>query len=144
MKKVTHSATETKKLAIELAKNFKGGELLGLEGDLGSGKTVFVQGLAKGLGIKEKVNSPTFVLMKIYQLPKAVKQITQLVHVDAYRLQGAQEFKDIGLDEYTDKKNTLVVIEWIDKVAKVKSWAKYKQISFNFGEKPNNRTILIK
>ena len=67
MKKITtKSALQTKKLGQQLAGNLNGGEVFGLTGDLGSGKTVFVQGLAKGLGIKQVVNSPTFVVMKVY------------------------------------------------------------------------------
>lgn len=100
-------------LAQELAKDLIGGEVLGLVGDLGSGKTVFVQGLAKALGVKEAVSSPTFVLMKSY----ATKKGKYLIHVDAYRLTASDQLADIGLAEYFGRPDSIVVIEWADQVA---------------------------
>lgn|SRR3989338_5118697 len=108
------SLVETQTIANEILKKMSGGEVLGLIGDLGAGKTTFVQFLAQALGVKEKVNSPTFALMKVYQTTNA--KIKTLVHADAYRLNQADELKNIGLAEYFNQPDCIVVIEWADKV----------------------------
>lgn len=152
MKKyITENPKETKLLAKKLIKKFFGGGVWGLVGDLGSGKTVFVQGLAKALGIKKIVNSPTFVLMKIYAIRdsclagrQARFAIRQLVHIDAYRLNNYQELMDIGLWEYLGRKDTLVVIEWADKVPEIKKIPGYREIIFAPGKGENIRLIKIK
>lgn len=141
MKKyLTKSPAETKSLAAKIAKHLKGSEVLGLIGELGSGKTVFIQGLAEALGVRKTVNSPTFILMKIYDLRKAIDDIRQLVHVDAYRINNYRELLDIGLGEYLNKKNNLVVIEWADKVKKILPKNSIL-IYFLYGSKPNQRII---
>jgi tRNA threonylcarbamoyladenosine biosynthesis protein TsaE len=88
---LTKSADDTRALAAELAPLLRAGDLLVLAGDLGTGKTAFVQGLARGLGVSEPVTSPAFVLVRTYRgrLP--------LVHVDVYRLDHLQEVVDLGV-----------------------------------------------
>lgn len=103
----THSAEETKQIAADFAKTLKGGEFVALVGDLGTGKTTFVQGLAAALGSSAKVKSPTFTIMDIY--PTNHKTIKQIVHVDYYRVPDAAI--DIGLDDYR-RKDTIIVAEW--------------------------------
>jgi tRNA threonylcarbamoyladenosine biosynthesis protein TsaE len=107
---------QTKKLARELAKQLKGGEIIALEGDLGAGKTTFTQYLAKSFGIKQNVTSPTFVLMKIYKVESRKFKVKSLVHVDCYRLDDAQELFYLGIEEYLNKPDSIVVIEWADKI----------------------------
>lgn len=138
----TNSAEETKKLASETAHSLKGGEVLGLVGDLGAGKTVFVQGLAETLGIKEIVNSPTFVLMKVYQVSNQQSAISKLIHVDAYRLSNSQELKDIGLDEYLAQKDSVVIIEWADKVKDLLPPGSL-MIEFKAGPVENQRIVYV-
>lgn len=104
-------------LAKGLARELKGGETIGLIGDLGAGKTVFAQGLAKGLGVKSNVNSPTFVLMKVYKV--SAGKIKRLIHIDAYRLDSAVDLENLGLLDYLGKPENVVVIEWADKVKKI-------------------------
>jgi len=116
---ITHSEKETIKFAARLAKQLKGGEIIGLIGDLGAGKTVFVKGLAKGLGIKETITSPTFVLMKVYRLSLNQKKIKNLVHIDAYRIQSSEDIIAIGASEYWQRPDTITVIEWADKIKTV-------------------------
>lgn len=123
MEIITKSEKETFEFARKFAKTLKGGEIIGLIGDLGAGKTVFVKGLAAGLGVKQTVNSPTFVLMKIYPVPKH-KTIKTLCHIDAYRIKNADELTAIGANEYFDKKNVITIIEWTDKI-------KFAKITFN-------------
>ena len=106
MEVTTNSAEETKELAFKLAKNIKGGDIICLYGQLGSGKTTFVQGLVNGLGIKDKVQSPTFVVMRFYG-----KKL-QVAHIDLYRLESKEEVENLGLEEYFGNKDTVCVIEW--------------------------------
>ena len=118
MKKIiTNSEQETFDFAYEYAKNLKGGEIIGLKGDLGSGKTVFSKGLAAGLGIKQNVTSPTFVVMKVYSVENH-KSIKTFCHIDAYRLSGS-DIESTGIQEYIDDKNTILVIEWVDRIKKI-------------------------
>ncbi len=100
---VSNSAEETKLIGERLASLLEAGDVLTLEGDLGAGKTTFTKGIAKGLGVKRTVNSPTFTIVKEYEgrLP--------LYHMDVYRLEDSDE--DIGFDEYFNG-NGVSVVEW--------------------------------
>jgi tRNA threonylcarbamoyladenosine biosynthesis protein TsaE len=89
---------------------------LGLIGPLGAGKTTLVQYLAKALGVKQTVNSPTFVLLKEYSIRGKFKKI---IHIDAYRLSSEWALLEIGLADYLVDKKNLIVIEWADKVKKI-------------------------
>ena len=93
-----------------------------LQGDLGSGKTTFTQALARALGIKENLTSPTFVLMKSYKISKETTQrlnlsVKNLVHIDAYRLTSGQDLKNLGWDELVANPDNLIVVEWPEQVA---------------------------
>ncbi len=110
----THSEKETRDLARKLAKDFRG--IIALSGELGSGKTTFVQGLAKGLGIKEKIISPTFVLIRQHKIPKTKKI---LYHIDLYRLDNPNQFESLGLEELLQNPNAIVLIEWAEKIKEI-------------------------
>lgn len=107
---------ETQSLAAKIASKFKGGEIIALEGELGAGKTTFTKGLAKSLGIKKHITSPTFVLMKIHPVQNSNFRVQALVHVDCYRLDEPQELFYLGIEEYLNQPETVVVIEWADKI----------------------------
>src|SRR3989338_4896065 len=111
---ISHSEKETKKIAADFAKNIISG-VIALSGKLGAGKTIFVQGFAKSLGIKEKVISPTFVLIRQHQIPKTKKT---LFHIDLYRLENTQQFSSLGLEELFNDPNNIVLIEWAEKISK--------------------------
>ena len=111
---ITKNVKETNKVATDFANNLESGQLIALSGNLGAGKTIFVKALAASLGIKENITSPTFVLMKSYSVN--YKKIKQLIHVDCYRLDGSEDLADIGLQDFLDDSQTLVVIEWADKL----------------------------
>lgn len=96
--------------SLDSARDKSHATLLALRGDLGAGKTTFVQALAKNLGIKEKVQSPTYVLMKKYQIPNSKFQT--LVHVDLYRLEKPEEFAALKPEEFLSDPKNLVCIEW--------------------------------
>ncbi|MFA6253548.1 MAG: tRNA (adenosine(37)-N6)-threonylcarbamoyltransferase complex ATPase subunit type 1 TsaE [Patescibacteria group bacterium] len=112
---ISKSQIETEKIAQSLVQKLQGGEVLALIGNLGAGKTVFVKGLAKALGIEDNITSPTFVLMKIYQTQH--QKIKRLVHVDCYRLEKTEDLAEIGLADYLDDPENVVVIEWADRLA---------------------------
>lgn len=107
---ITNNYKETQKIGERLAKKIKPPIILALISDLGGGKTTFTQGLAKGLGIKNIITSPTFVLEKIYNIPK---KKYNLHHYDLYRI----DPDDILIDEILENaKDNIVVIEWADKI----------------------------
>ena len=110
MKKITKSEKETIKFGQSFVKKLKGGEVVLLLGDLGAGKTTFVKGAAKGFGIKKTVTSPTFVLMKVYEISK--KQIERLVHIDTYRGMDKKDLEAIGAFEYFGQKGSVCFVEW--------------------------------
>lgn len=107
-KYLTYSEEETKKLAQNLAKKFKKG-VLALTGDLGTGKTTFATGFAKGLGIKEKIISPTFMLIRQHQIPNSDKLF---YHIDLYRI---KDLTQLGLREITSNLDNIILIEWAEK-----------------------------
>ncbi|MDD5527916.1 MAG: tRNA (adenosine(37)-N6)-threonylcarbamoyltransferase complex ATPase subunit type 1 TsaE [Patescibacteria group bacterium] len=118
MKIITHSEKETFSFAKKLAKKAKGGEVYALSGNLGAGKTVFARGFAGGLGVKRNVNSPTFVLMKIYPVKKN-KSIKHLCHIDAYRLKSARDLAAIGVADYLGQKDSVCLVEWPERIKKI-------------------------
>ena len=132
---LTNAPSHTKKLGERLAKRIKKKKLkktafvVGLEGELGGGKTTFLQGFAKGLGIKEKILSPTFVIMKKYEVRSMKKQrkkssglrtsYSRLYHVDCYRIQKPKEILDLGFKEIVSNPENIVVIEWANKIKNI-------------------------
>ncbi|MDP2741712.1 MAG: tRNA (adenosine(37)-N6)-threonylcarbamoyltransferase complex ATPase subunit type 1 TsaE [bacterium] len=128
---ITKNAGQTQKLGEKLAKevfalrrfapqdkNNKRAVIFGLQGDLGSGKTTFLQGFAKGLGIKEKILSPTFVIFKRFEIKKQKKQFSNFYHFDCYRIQKPKEILDMGFKEIILNPKNIVAIEWPEKIKK--------------------------
>ena len=107
--RITRSAAETAQLAQMVGKKLHEGTVVCLDGDLGAGKTLFVQNVAKMLGVEGEVTSPTFNLMNVYE------GICPIYHFDLYRLETEEELEDIGFYEYTEDPEGIVVIEWSDK-----------------------------
>ncbi|MBU0619595.1 tRNA (adenosine(37)-N6)-threonylcarbamoyltransferase complex ATPase subunit type 1 TsaE [Patescibacteria group bacterium] len=117
MKIITNSEKETFELGKKFVKKIKPGDIIGLIGDLGAGKTIFAKGIADGLGVKQNINSPTFVIMKIYKINTS--QIKQFCHIDTYRLKHAQDLINIGADEYFNQPHAVTIIEWADKILNI-------------------------
>ncbi|MBI5122538.1 tRNA (adenosine(37)-N6)-threonylcarbamoyltransferase complex ATPase subunit type 1 TsaE [Candidatus Roizmanbacteria bacterium] len=111
MKKIiTTNFEETQQLGFDLAKSLKGGVVC-LYGDLGSGKTTFVQGLARGLGIEKRIISPTFIIMRTYEI-----EDKNFYHVDLYRIENEKDVEGLGLLEIMKDDASIVVIEWPEKI----------------------------
>lgn len=114
----THSLLETRKVAgdflTELKPRTDGATVVGLYGDLGSGKTAFTQAVAETLGVLYTVVSPTFVIEKIYELE--FKKFTHLIHIDAYRLENSSELLHLGWQEIISDPGNLVIVEWPERV----------------------------
>ena len=102
---------QKKKTCLRASHRQASATVVGLSGDLGSGKTAFVKGVARVLGVKNNVTSPTFVLEKIYNLPPR-KGFSKLVHIDAYRLEHKKELAALKWNEIIQDPETLVFIEW--------------------------------
>ena len=116
MEFITKSTQETKDLGKALAAGLTGGEIFALSGELGSGKTTFVQGFAEGLGVSGRIISPTFILMRKYGVGE-----TDFYHIDLYRLEGNIEAEviNLGLNDIWQKPESIVVIEWAEKIEKM-------------------------
>jgi tRNA threonylcarbamoyladenosine biosynthesis protein TsaE len=128
---LTKSSVETAKLARILAKEItrakpkiKGALIFGLIGELGAGKTTFIQAFAKGLKIKGRLTSPTFVLMKRYK---------NLYHIDCYRIKNPKDILDLDFREIISDPQNIIMIEWAEKIKKILPrgtiWIKFEIIS---------------
>lgn len=158
---ITNNSKQTQKLAETLAKEIAAAKPLAenafsvaLVGDLGSGKTTFTQGFVKGFGIKEKITSPTFVLMHRHHLrfknedlrfknkKREIKNYKNLYHFDCYRLGKPEEILTLGFKEIISEPRNVVLIEWANKIKKLLPKNALK-IKFEWlGE--NKRKIIIR
>lgn len=109
MKYISNSVNETKELGKKLAKQKLLSNVIVLQGELGSGKTAFTQGFAKGLGIKDKITSPTFVI---------VKRFKNFYHIDCYRLKSAKEIISLDFKSIIKNPKNIVIIEWPEIIKK--------------------------
>ena len=138
MKYISNSYEETQKIAADFAKTLKEGDVLCMYGDLGVGKTAFVQGLAKGLEIDEPITSPTFTIVNEYSgtLP--------LYHFDFYRIADSDEMYEIGYEEYVYG-DGVSVIEWPQLIDDILPEKRYDiEIAKDYDKGENYRTIEIK
>jgi tRNA threonylcarbamoyladenosine biosynthesis protein TsaE len=147
-KVITRSVRKTQKVAAALAKEIlktsrrRQALVLALEGNLGSGKTTFVQGFARALGIKENVLSPTFVLIKAYPMigSRTSHHFRHLVHIDCYRLESPKDLLHLGFWELLKDKDAIILIEWADRVRKLIPQDAIR-IKFKHGHNPHERII---
>jgi len=119
---ISESSFKTKEIAKKIAKAlageyfYKKALVIGLKGELGGGKTTFIQGFAKGSDIKEKILSPTFVMMKSFSIKKG--KFRKLHHLDVYRIDSTAELKTLRFKEILSDKKNIVLIEWVDLIKK--------------------------
>lgn len=141
---ISHSPANTKKIGKELAKEIwkqgpkNGAFVIGLKGDLGSGKTTFIQGFARGLHIRNRILSPTFVILKRFKISAiSNKQLTlktasparqalnnqkpfkNFYHLDCYRIDESQEVLNLGFADICQNPENVIVIEWADRIKKI-------------------------
>lgn len=138
----TSSASETQKLGETFAKTLQRGDFLALYGNLGAGKTTFVQGLAKGLGVANRIISPTFVIIRSYGLGIMNSgSESKFYHVDLYRLRGEEDIEATGLLEIIQEQQSILAVEWPEKL---KSLLPKKRYDITFSSvKEDERSITI-
>jgi len=157
----THSPKETqlyaKKLVEKIKKNILSHRALvfALLGNLGSGKTTFIQGFARALGIKRRLLSPTFLIIRSYKIPKKSKNLlpitrypllithySLLVHIDAYRIHHPKELLALDFQKIISNQKNIILIEWAEKIKKLLP-KNTIQLKFEHGKKENERIIKI-
>lgn len=111
----TKSAEETMEWGRKLAQEMRGGEVICLRGELGAGKTTFSQGFLRALGIKGALTSPTFVVMKQYKMKNKALNLSNVYHVDTYRVE-SHDILDLGWEEIINDKKNIVLVEWPEKI----------------------------
>ena len=132
----THSEDETISLGVNFAMRITHGSVVALFGDLGTGKTRFIKGICRGLGVQEHVASPTFTLLNEYSGKKL-----NIFHFDFYRIKTIAELDEIGFDEYLFGEG-VCLIEWADRVEKILPSNRF-DVHLNLGEDENTREITV-
>lgn len=158
LKILSKSSKETKEIAKDLAENLlkKPSEnsalVIGLSGDLGAGKTTFIQGFLKKLGIRKKITSPTFVIIKRFNISpfgrspemRQDSRFKNIYHIDCYRFKKPNEILKLGFKELIDNPQNIVLIEWAEKIRRLLPKKNVIWLKFDYGEKENERKIMIK
>lgn len=126
---ITSSFIKTQKLGRDFAKVLRKGDVVCLYGNLGSGKTTFVQGLAEGLGVKNKIISPTFIIVRNYRIKNHESRIMNFYHIDLYRVEDEINLEILGLEEILNDPRNIITIEWAEKL---KSLMPKKRIDVKF------------
>jgi len=137
---ITKNQNQTKnlgqKIAKDLLKKYKKNDsalVLGLTGELGGGKTTFLQGFAKGLGIKNRILSPTFIILRKLEIKNKKIKFKNFYHIDCYRIKKAKDILDLGFEEIISNNKNIIAIEWANIIKKVmppKSiWIKFEVIN---------------
>jgi tRNA threonylcarbamoyladenosine biosynthesis protein TsaE len=139
-KYIARSEKQTREIGKQLGKKLINGGIIALYGDLGAGKTVFVKGVAKGLGIRNHITSPTFVFWRVYNVTK--KSINIFCHVDLYRLPKPSSLESVGIEEYWERDDTICIVEWAEKAKQLPKNKIIYSIKINI-LKNNTREISI-
>ena len=145
MEFLSENVEETAKVASEFAEQLSRrapsarATIVGLYGELGSGKTTFMKYLAESLGVKQTIQSPTFVIEKIYELPTL--SFSYLIHIDAYRIEKGQEMLTLGWEEIVKDPQNLICIEWPERIRGI--IPEHIMVRFEHGKRKNERQISI-
>ena len=139
MEVICNSMEETKIFASRFSKKLQKGQVIALNGDLGSGKTTFSQGIAEGLGIEQHVGSPTFKLVSEY-----VGEILKLYHVDCYRLNNADEFLNLGGENLLLPDDGITLIEWANVIQELLPEDVIEIVFYRIKGEPNKRLLKIR
>lgn len=138
IKIISTSPQQTRILAKKFAKLLRGGEILALHGELGSGKTTFVKGLALGLGIRQKIMSPSFLIATSYKLPRYKKT---LYHLDLYRIPNPSHLRELGFADILKDPKNITVIEWPHHAGQLPQSTIH--LKFRHGKRTKERIIKI-
>ncbi|MCX7990937.1 MAG: tRNA (adenosine(37)-N6)-threonylcarbamoyltransferase complex ATPase subunit type 1 TsaE [Proteobacteria bacterium] len=133
---ISKSFEETILIGEEFSKKIYGGAIVALYGELGSGKTHFVKGIAKGLRVEREITSPSFVISQYYR-----GTLFNLIHIDLYRINNFNELEDIGWYDFLNEKN-IILIEWADKIEEELREYKVIRVYFSYINE-NSREIKI-
>lgn len=129
-----------------MARRLKGGEVIGLSGQLGSGKTTFVKGVAQGLKIKDEIQSPTFVYLKLYPTSPRLRRTDpskpNLCHIDFYKIEKVEQLGAIGIYDYLGRSDIVCLIEWAEKFKKDLP-EDFSTIGFQYLDSKDKRLIKI-
>ncbi len=146
-KKISNSPKETKKIAGDIFEKAikeerKNGLVFALTGELGAGKTIFCQAIAKKLDIMEPVLSPTFIIFKKYKIPAKTVNFKHFFHFDCYRIEKEEEVLNLGIKEIVSSGKNIICVEWAEKIKltlpKDTIW-----INFSYSKKRNQREVTI-
>ncbi len=141
----TENSIQTKKIGKRTAQEIiqktkknltkKGAVVVGLSGDLGSGKTTFLQGFAEELGVKEKILSPTFVILKHFKIKNSI--FSDFYHIDCYRIGKPEDILEVGFEKIILEDKNIIAIEWPEKIKKFlpKDFIRIKFKSINFNKR---------
>ena len=121
---ITESSEETKLLAEKLTQQLNPGDFVAFYGNLGSGKTTFIQGLARGLGIQRRITSPTFIILRHYKIEKGL-----FYHIDLYRTESLEDLLGLGINEVLEDRTNIIAVEWAEKMGKL---LPKKRLDINF------------
>mgnify|MGYP001612610690 CR=1 FL=1 len=132
---------KTEKFAQKLAKEMSG-RIFALVGDLGTGKTTFTRAFLRALGVKEKITSPTFLIIKNYEL--RIMNYGRAYHIDCYRLNNEKELLSLGFKKILADPKNIILIEWADKIRNLLSQKDVFWIDFIHSNKKNERVLTIR
>lgn len=145
-KNISFSAKQTQRMGellgqeLLMSKKEKQAIIIGLEGNLGDGKTTFIQGMAKGLKIKDNILSPTFVIFKEFNINVKNCDFKHFYHIDCYRLDSYKDLLELGLEDVINNPENIIVIEWANKIKDC--LGDMIEIKFNWLDK-NKREIIF-
>lgn len=111
---LTKTVAKTATLAKQLCQLWQGGQIIALSGQMGSGKTTFTQAIGRCLNVQEIITSPTFTVLRQYNCHHS--SIKQLVHIDAYRLSSGADLINLGINDWLNCQDCLIIIEWPEKI----------------------------
>jgi tRNA threonylcarbamoyladenosine biosynthesis protein TsaE len=142
MEHISRNTASTVRLGEHFAKSLKAGDIIGLEGELGSGKTSFVKGVCRYFKVKDVVNSPTFVIVNEYKGEDVYGNRLNIFHFDLYRIFSLEELNTIGFKEYFLSRDFIALIEW-SKLAEEYLQIPIKTVKFLYGSDKNTRIIVF-
>lgn len=138
MEIIARDKKETQEFAEKIIGSLETGDVLALYGDLGSGKTTFTSMLVRAMGFSDRVQSPTFVISKVYTKHKSLSKFTTINHIDLYRLRELSEVKELGLHELIESPGSLTIIEWPE-IAETLLPKKTIRIFFEMGDEDERK-----